>query len=348
MHRVHAPTMLALALALAGCNSVDPSPAPPWRVEGLWRVDDGVTSGTGPGYYALGRAYEGEGRWEQAANAYRKAVRAEPANAEYCSALGLALVRGGQLGVAIFVFERAASLAPQRADLLNNLGYALMLDGQDERAQTLLNAALQRDPLHAQARANLDALEARLASQHSPSSPTALSDDPAPAASSVADATIPALELRTTPTAPALSVSTADSVPPLPAADVAAPPLTEQADAPMRARVEIVNGNGVRGAAAKLRGQLGDGSAAAARLSNRPPYRTRTTTIEFRPGFADQALTIAQRMPLGPQLLPSEALGTRTDVRVLLGHDMKAAEGGGIATAPAVERTSAWSRPPSR
>jgi tetratricopeptide (TPR) repeat protein len=340
--------MLAIVLALAGCNSVDPSPAPPWRVEGLWRVDDGVTGGTGPGYYALGRAYEGEGRWEQAANAYRKAVRAEPANAEYCNALGLALARGGQLGVAIFVFERAMSLAPQRADLLNNLGYALMLDGQDERAQTLLNAALQRDPLHAQARANLDALEARLASQHSPSSPTASSGDPAPATSSVADAPPPALELRTAPTAAALSVSTADSEPPLPAAAVAAPPLAGQADAPLRARVEIVNGNGVRGAAAKLRAQLGDGSAAAARLSNRPPYKIRMTTIEFRPGFADQALAIAQRMPLGPQLLPSEALGTRTDVRVLLGHDLKTAEAGGIATAPAVERTSAWSRPPSR
>ena len=79
------PAIMALGLALAGCASVEKTPGPPWRVEALWRVDNGVVPGSGAAYFALGRKYEGEGRWQQAAEAYRKATLAEPANAEYRS-----------------------------------------------------------------------------------------------------------------------------------------------------------------------------------------------------------------------------------------------------------------------
>src|SRR2546428_8253430 len=92
MHRCNfRPLALALAFALAGCASVEKTAGPPWRVETLWRVDNGVVPGSGAAYFALGRKYEGEGRWQQAAEAYRKATLAEPANAEYRSAVGLML-----------------------------------------------------------------------------------------------------------------------------------------------------------------------------------------------------------------------------------------------------------------
>lgn len=265
---------LVLGLAVAGCASVEKTPAAPWRIEALWRLDNGVVPGSGAAYFALGRKYEGEGRWQQAAEAYRKASVAEPANAEYRNAVGL------------------------------------MLAAQPAR--------------------------------------------PAPEVAAAATQ----LHVQSTPTLPAMTVLAAsanDTTPPAAAVAAAAEP----AIAP--ARIEIVNGNGIRGAAATLRGWLGDAAGPATRLSNRAPYRVASSVIEYRPGFADQARAIARRMPMSTRLVPSPSLGS--DVRVVLGHDLKQASACTVfgactaraqtlparwATAPAVAPTSAWSHRPWR
>ena len=242
MRCIGRPLALTVALVLAGCATPPDPGAPPWRVQPLWRVDDAPLRGTAPGYAALGLKYDGEGRWLQAADAYRKAALADPANAEYRNALALALSRVAQRSTAVAAAAAAADAPPAR------------------------------------------------------------------------------LVLQTTPTVPALTVVSAGdavrtneavAVDPVPAAAPAA-----------AARVEIVNGNGMRGAAARVRDRLGEAAGPAARLSNRAPYLVQSTVIEYRPGCADQARAIARRMPISVQLVALSSLGAGADVRVVLGRDL--------------------------
>jgi len=253
MHRTHHPVTFAVLLMLAGCAAPPERAAQPWRMQPLWRVDEPPLRSMAPGYAALARKYEGEGRLQQAAEAYRKAAVADPARADYREAF--------------------------------------------------------------------DAVQARM--------------EPAAIAAAVADAPRAMLVLQSTPTVPALTLgsdedamramararATAAVVPQLAPPVVASPQANEPASVPDLARVEIVNGNGVRGAAARLRDALGTGPKT--RLLNRAPYREASTTIEYRPGFSEQARALARRMPVGTRLIASHALGTRADVRVVLGRDLR-------------------------
>ena len=53
--------------ALIGCASVEPRAGAAWRIEPLMRVSHGGDPANGRAYAALGEAYQGEGRWQEAA-----------------------------------------------------------------------------------------------------------------------------------------------------------------------------------------------------------------------------------------------------------------------------------------
>ena len=58
--------------ALIGCASVEPRAGAAWRIEPLMRVSHGGDPANGRAYAALGEAYQGEGRWQEAAEATRR------------------------------------------------------------------------------------------------------------------------------------------------------------------------------------------------------------------------------------------------------------------------------------
>ena len=141
LHR-KACTTAALALVLGACSS----PAPEaWRVAPLYHVSN---AGSDHGYQALARQYEGEHRWREARDAWRKAALAAPQDADTLNALGMAEAGQGLYGKAVEALRRAVALAPQSAQLLNNLGYALLLNGDPEEAKIVLKEALLRKPDH--------------------------------------------------------------------------------------------------------------------------------------------------------------------------------------------------------
>jgi hypothetical protein len=236
-------------------------------------------------------------------------------------------------------------LMPQDARALNNLGYALSLDGRDEHAAAALRRAVALDPNHMMARANLAMVEQRLALRlsneltdgASPAAEAKLKpEQPGPAddvpdkvmamlrdgSTSIAPAS-PAsapLAVQSTPNVAPLLVLTAEADPP-PAPRAAAKAPTSTTHAP---RIFIVNGVGVGGAATRVRQLLREDGLATARLQNQRPYQQATTVVQYRPGLAEVAMRVAQRIPAGAALQETATMDPSSDVRVVLGHDRKA------------------------
>lgn len=349
--RLTLPAGLLVGALAAGCAAPGGDPHSAWRVEPLMRLSHG---GSDPvsGLMALGRAYEGERRWRDAADAYRRAAVQAPDDPAIQDALGRTLAAQHRHAEAVAALRRAVELQPASAQRLNNLGYALLLHGQHEEASRVLRQALELDPGHARARANLAALErehgTRLAS--APQADTASK----PVARQPGES-IPALQLHTAPNLPPLQMRSGESsvraqargaaavTPPaspvLAGAAIAtspalpAAPGTEKA----QARLEISNGNGITGAAARLAGWLRQQGYLPDRLSNLRPFATPRTVIQYREGFEVQAQALARELPVTPVIARVPTLRPGTDVRVILGHDAAAPDRGRLARSPGGE-----------
>ncbi|HSI58049.1 MAG TPA: tetratricopeptide repeat protein [Ideonella sp.] len=282
----------AIVAALSGCTT----PATEgWRIAPNYRVSH-AGPGADQGYVALARRYEGERRWREARDAWRKAALAAPRDAETLNALGMAEAAQGQYGDAVEALRRAVKLSPGRASLLNNLGHALLLDGRGDEARATLQDALACDAGHRLARANLERIDRASALALAPAPASA----PAPHAAVSLDGEM-AIAAPPSPDGPALVAGAAAEV-----------------------RVEIANGNGVPGMAARLNGWLrARGMAQPALLSNARPYDTATTVVLYRAGFAAAAQDLARHMPQHVDIVFGPEAVLRADLRVLLGRDMQ-------------------------
>lgn len=351
-------TTIAAAAVLVGCSTVDLTP---WTVAPNYRISNsGATAAAG--YTTLARQYEGERRWAEAANAWRKAAAAAPQDAGILNSLGLAEARQGQFTKAISTLRGALALTPQRAQLLNNLGYALLLGGQDQEAKTILNEALSLKPDYPLARANLQRAEKSIADKSTlaakSNKPESILDPPAqpetPRLRNAADtARLISIEtssghanLQTQPNIGALQIrhegvvsDTAGAkssaiVAPQPVAKtnavpIAAPiaaPVEMPSAAPLHASVEIANGNGVTGMATWLSGWMSaHGLKRPTYLRNKLPFNTATTVVLYRPGYLKNAQELAKRLPQSVEVAPIPGGPVDADLRVVLGHDFRTA-----------------------
>ena len=338
-------TVVATAVLLAGCAALAPAPKT-WRVAANYRIDNAGTS-TELGYQALARQFEGERRWREARDAWRKAALAAPEDADIQNALGLAEASQGQYGKAVAALRRAVAVAPERAQLLNNLGYALLLDGQSVEAKSVLQEALTRSPDHRLARANLDRIDQVAGGVN----PRSIVDSP-PLPSGEASAHGPASQLQTLPNVEPLQLRQArptetSDVPEVSVAVRAvaapnhlttetplsaqptqppAPPATASATTTPPPRIEIVNGNGVTGMATWLSGWLrARGLAQNTFLSNAQPFNTMTTVMHYRTGYLTAAQALAERLPYRVEVATEPGGAANADVRVVLGRDLRAA-----------------------
>lgn len=346
-------TVAAIAVVLAGCSTPEPKT---WRVAPNYRISHAGPSAN-QGYVALARQFEGERRWREARDAWRKAALAAPEDADTLNALGLAEASQGQFGRAVAALRRAVALAPERVPLLNNLGYALLLDGNNVEAKSVLKAALARSPDHLLAQANLSRLDQVAGSAAAPVASAketpAEASPPAPHLQSVQTApNVEALQLRQTGLAavsavlPVSAVSEVSKAPEVKAAAAAVvAPNSVAAEVPARTaeapppRVEIVNGNGVTGMASSLNGWLrAHGLAQNARLSNALPFNTVTTVMHYRTGYFSVAKELAERMPYRVEMAAGPGGALNADIRVVLGRDLRTDKL--VKRTPAVEAKS--------
>lgn len=250
--------------------------------------------------------------------------------------LGYAYLLNGDYQLAIASLERACVLDPLSHRAWRHLGNALAKAGQDERAARMLK---QADTLEQHD------LRGDYALVGAPARPMVTDIDGAYAAAAAAAGTAPAVA--------AAAVSTARQLPlaggpgllaaDLPATEIhqtggamfelrrrapraaAVPPPAPLAKRPddeviePAVRVEIRNGNGVRGMARSLSTIINDRDTRVVRLSNQQGFNVAQTRVEFRSGFASAAARLAAQF--GGQAVEAAA-GANVDLRLVLGRDL--------------------------
>jgi tetratricopeptide (TPR) repeat protein len=347
MKRIPMKTVLAAVTmaALGGCASQQGEARRDWRIEPVMHVRHSSVSSEA--YYRTGRYYDGMQRWDAAAEQYRKSVAADPRHVDASNALGVALARQGDLAGAEAQLRRAVALDPARADVRSNLGYVLLLAGRPADAVGELREAVAMDGSNTFARSHLreaheragdsvaadaagagdsavlvsapDRLDTAMAEAVATSA-TALPATGASgwAASSVTSETVAAMQVIDRPTASwstAATVAAASSW----SSEVQVedpPPRLQARPAPA---LEISNGNGVTGAADRLRHWLADRGIATQRLSNQKPYVQPSTVVQYRGDREDDARRLART--LADSVVVEHSASLRTDLRVLIGRD---------------------------
>jgi hypothetical protein len=302
------PIALALSCALltASCATLNDPGEKPYRVEPVSRV-----AGAGPAAnYQLGRYYQGQVRYDKAIAAYRQALEENPALSDAHNNLGVVFAEQQLYEKAIEEFKAGIAHSPRAAHLHNNLGYAYVFVGRNKEALTSLEEAQRLDPADKRIAANLRLVRERLGIGESATSVTQTHE----ATAFEEDGTKSKLvqihpgvyELR--PKNPELvSVATAS--------------LQPNVVEPLRG-LEVSNGNGVTGMAKKVARFLKRHGVMATRLTNSRPFTQRSTQIEYRHGFMQQANSINSQLPRPVLLVRTKQLREGVNVRLVLGKDL--------------------------
>ena len=87
--------------------------------------------------------------------------------------------------------------------------------------------------------------------------------------------------------------------------------------------LEVANGNGVRGMAARTAGLLREFGLPATRLTNARPYRQWQTEIQYLAGHEQEAILVQAALPVAARLVEIEAMQRGIELRVVVGHDLR-------------------------
>lgn len=110
---------------------------------------------------ARGNRLAAAGKYEEALDAYRRALRAhEPTAVDYANA-GAALARLKRYDEAVVEFKKALGINPDEVFAHNNLGLTYLWMNDDDNAETHLNRALELQPDYAGAHYNLGLLRSK-------------------------------------------------------------------------------------------------------------------------------------------------------------------------------------------
>lgn len=292
-------------------------------------------------YNALGVALARCNRLGDAEATLRKAVGIDPGSAHVRSNLGFVLLLSGR---------------PYEA--VGELKAALALDGQNVTAQANLHEALAQaksgpDQAHQQSDVTAASSNSMAPSVKGTASALPASAAAAEVSNAVNSSFIPAPTPLVAPVRPVQAELQVDDRPTVPAfmtgvvagsigsqvnfdTSVLAVPAAPQSVphavlATESIRLELSNGNGIKGAAARLKQWLTTEGLIVERLTNRRPYDQQHTVIHYRTGQRDAALRVAQALRMTARLDAAPVEDMRSDVRVVLGRDW-------VRTAACLER----------
>ncbi len=210
-----------------------------------------------------------------------------PASLSALNGLGSSYDRLGRYDVAQRYYFRALDLAPQSSLTISNIGYSYLLQGRNPEAEILLQLALRYDAGNMTAAANLHLVREAAV--------TATSDNLLGVASSNIDVTPQQMPEPVQLPEPALH---------------------------SKLRIEVSNGNGTNGMAARLRQFLQHQGASVVRLTNADNFTYARSTIYYREGYRAPAEAIAAMFPSHTiALQKSDHLAERVDALLLLGWD---------------------------
>jgi tetratricopeptide (TPR) repeat protein len=130
---------------LSSCATSQTSGNQSWNIQPVYKVNNRAVDSP-DAMYQLGRYYQGQRRYDQAAEAYHHALEADGGFVEAHNGLGVIYSMQRRYDEAITEFRTAISQAPTAAHLYNNLGHALYLKGDYAEAVTALTQAASLDP----------------------------------------------------------------------------------------------------------------------------------------------------------------------------------------------------------
>lgn len=136
--------MLCCIPLLSSCVSPQTTDKQSWNVKPVYKVNN-IAADNPNTLYQLGRYYQGQRRYEQAAESYRKALVTDGSFVEAHNGLGVIYSMQGRYNEAVTEFRAAISQAPKAGHLYNNLGHALYLQGAYTEAVSTLEQAVTLD-----------------------------------------------------------------------------------------------------------------------------------------------------------------------------------------------------------
>ncbi len=86
-------------------------------------------------------------------------------------------------------------------------------------------------------------------------------------------------------------------------------------------KLEISNGNGVSGMAARVGKWLATQGMSTNRLTNQQKFAQQQTVVQYRRGHEEAALWVARSLPATAKAEAAPTEGLRSDVRVVIGRD---------------------------
>ena len=216
--RIMLPLVCSVPVLL-GCTTPAVAPTTEITVQPLMRISD--SAGSARGFYQLGRFYQGQNRFAQAADAYRKALEFHKDDIETRNALATTYSAQGKLNEAIAEFEAILKVKPQLAHLHNNLGYTYYLQNNFGKAIAAFETAIALEPRNPRAYNNLGLVyrklgepeKSRLAFTRAAdlavdlTSSSAMAGTPAALADAPAAASMPATEGSIASVAPSIALS---------------------------------------------------------------------------------------------------------------------------------------------
>lgn len=312
---------LPVALTLPACQSVRSD----FTVSASERIQHGANDSES--LLAIARYYQFQLRPQQAAEAYRRLLAADPRHAAGHNGLAILFADLGRYDEAIDEFRNAVALAPDSVSFRNNLGYALMLAGKNGEAVSVLRSAAQLDPEHVRVRENLELALARREAIEPVTEGGAVDAEREEQSAEASPAQAPAganelpLVHQEAVALSARSETKASLL--LEAAPPAGPAL----------RLEIANANGFGGLARAMSRTL-PSQYQRARLTNAMPYRVLPSEIQYRPGYEAEAQRLQRQLEVDIPLVSSSALRSDIKLRLVLGKD--------ASLLPAVERLFAY------
>lgn len=227
-------------------------------------------------------------------------LASRPSSVAALNGLGSSYDRLGRYAVAQRYYFRALDLAPEPSLTVGNIGYSYLLQGRREEAAQLLRLALHYDATNTVAAGNLG-----LATE----TPAAVPPE------------IAFIDLAASGERPSRQLSEPELTDvTLTVAEEPDPVSTPALDGKLR--IEISNGNGVNGMAARLRGFLQGKGGRVVRLTNADDFDHEKSTVYYRGGQRKSAEALAAAFPSRAIVLQqSDRLADWVDARLLIGRD---------------------------
>lgn len=315
------------------------------------RREPDAQAGRADDAYVQGRNQHLDGRYEEAAAAYRAALQADPRHINARNGLATLYAEQRQFAQAIEIWraltdQLALAAGPDKAFLFGNLGHAYFLSGDYDNALVAFEKACLLDPLNDRAwhrlgetlqklgqdeRAQQMFRQAAALREHdfrADYAKTGGGTEVAAIETAVKSASRDAqewaytdvhvaadgtLELRRGPAPSRASLPPAGAQP----ASVLPAPLPQAAPVLF---LEISNGNGVTGMARALSRQLGDKALKVTRLTNEKGFNVRRTRVEYEVPFRAAAERLAARFDSAQMLEVDNC--KNADMRLVIGRDL--------------------------